>query len=93
LARVAAPTAEAERNVSSSPVREVVSGAPPGGGFAPGEWRVTDATRTGPEALSRRGGVAVAGFADGDAYPSERGGVILEPEGRTARIAADIPGF
>ena len=34
MARVAAPTVEAERNVSSSPVREAVSEVrPPGGGF------------------------------------------------------------
>jgi hypothetical protein len=35
MARVAAPTVEAERNVSSSPVSEAASEVrPPGGGFA-----------------------------------------------------------
>ena len=57
LARVAAPTVEAERNVGSSPVSEAVSGgcalqaAVLRSGHGARARRVTDDTRTGPETL------------------------------------------
>jgi hypothetical protein len=55
LARVAAPTAEAERNVGSSPVCEAAPEVRPWAAVLRPGWRVTDSTRTEPEPLSRRG--------------------------------------